>query len=151
MTPASNLTLLMRAGALRCAVPASEVIEVMRSLPAQPVEDAPAFVCGLAVIRGEAVPVVDLRILLSTSRDSPAARWVTVRTGRRRVALAADEVFGLRELPSVGELPPLLRDVQGQAVEALSVLDADLLTLLKVSGIVPDDVWDSVDRLKELA
>jgi len=148
MSPSASLSLLFRIGAMTCAVPAAQVIEVMRPLPVQEIEDAPPFVRGVAIIRGEPVPVADLRVLLGTPSDRPAARFVTVRAGHRRVALAVDETFGLHQLSlaCLHEPPPLLREARGEMVETLGVLDAELLLLLKVCGVLPEGVWEALDR-----
>ena len=151
--PASSLVLLVRAGTLTCAFPASEVIEIMRPLPVEPLENVPEFVCGVSIIRGAPVPVVDLRDLLSTPGDLPAARFVTVRAGDRPVALAVDAVFGLRELSpfSLGEMPPLLRQGRSEMIDAIGVRDEDLLLVLRACGVVPNEVLDALSNREETA
>jgi purine-binding chemotaxis protein CheW len=150
---ASGLVLLVRAGTLTCALPVSEVIEIMRPLPLEPLENAPGFVRGLSIIRGAPVPVVDLRDLLGTPSDRPAARFVTVLAGDRTVALAVDASFGIRELSPVAldEMPPLLQGGRIEMIEAIGVLDADLLLVLKACGIVSADVWNMLSNRQETA
>jgi len=93
--------LLVRAGTLTCALPLSHVVETMRPLPIEPLANAPAFVRGLSIIRGAPVPVVDLGALLNTPSSRPPPRFVTVRAGERRVALAVDGILGLRDIASL--------------------------------------------------
>lgn len=134
--------LVCRAGAGLCALPLDSIGEIMRVLPVEPVA-APACVRGLSVIRGEPVPVVDLALLLGeTSRDP--ARLVTVKLGRRRVALAVEAVLGLRSLDpgQLGALPPLLQDRASGAIEAVGTLDAELLFLLQAAKLLPDELFD---------
>ena len=49
--------LLVRAGGRLCAVPLPQVVEVVRALPIDAIPGAPAFVRGLTIVRGRAVPV----------------------------------------------------------------------------------------------
>ncbi|MBI5684194.1 MAG: purine-binding chemotaxis protein CheW [Verrucomicrobia bacterium] len=147
MTPptdsqAGNRLLVLRTGALRCALPLCHVVETMRPLPAQPVANAPAFVSGAAVVRGEALPVVDLGSLLGASAGKPA-RFVVVRAGERKVVLAVEAVVGIHELPggTLAGVPPLLSQAEAGIITAIGSLDQELLLVLQAARIVPDEVW----------
>lgn len=74
--------LLTRVGARLCAVPLAHAVETMRLLPVSPLGDAPSFVRGLAVIRGVAVPVVDLGAVLGEPAVA-VTRLVLVRVDER--------------------------------------------------------------------
>ncbi|HUQ94029.1 MAG TPA: chemotaxis protein CheW [Bryobacteraceae bacterium] len=143
-----GLAVIVRAGTLTCALPVSQVVETMRPLPVEPLANAPRFVRGLAIIRGAPVPVVDLGALLGANTDCPPARFVTVCAAERRVALAVDEILGVRDLEpfSISALPPLLREARCEIIEALGSLDVELLLVLKAGGVIPPDVWDTIDH-----
>lgn len=139
--------LIIMAGSHACAIPVQYVGETMRPLPITHMPGMPQFVQGLSVIRGEPVPVVDLTLLLEHERDSVACgRFVTVRTGARRVALAVATVVGLKDLDQTlaQELPPLLQNVDADLIEAIGTSDAQLLLVLRAARIVPEDVWASL-------
>ena len=59
------------------------------------------------------------------------------------MAVGVDGVVGLRNLDSaqLGELPPMLRDVAADLIEAIGTRDAQLLVVLRAARIVPDEVW----------
>jgi purine-binding chemotaxis protein CheW len=136
--------LLCRAGSFVCALPLTNVIEIMRILRIEPIADAPDFVRGLAIIRGVATPVVDIAHLFGGSPAAPH-RLVTVKAGTRVVALAVDSVLGVRSMDTAGiteALPPLLRDAASDMVSAIGRLDADLLFFLNTAGIVPEALFD---------
>ncbi len=134
-------------GARACAFPLQHVAETMRPLPIEPIAGAPGFVCGVSVIRGLPMPVVDLKALLENSDNSPSyGRFVTLKYDARRVVIGVDSVVGLRNLDSaqLAELPPLLRDVTADLIESFGTLDAQLLLVLHAARIVPDEVWSSL-------
>jgi purine-binding chemotaxis protein CheW len=141
--------LIVRSGSRHCALVSSDVIETMRPLPTRPMGGAPAFVRGLAVIRGAPVPVVELAGLLqgaegeSHGSERRESRYVSLRVKERVVALAVDEVIGLRKLDSsaLEELPPLLQEGAGGAVSAMGMLDMQLLLLLRAARLIPEDAW----------
>jgi purine-binding chemotaxis protein CheW len=137
--------LIVRSGSRRCALMASDVIETMRPLPTRPVGEAPPFVRGIAVIRGLPVPVVDLARLLGDgeARGNGSSRYVSLRVKERRVALAVDEVIGLRnlDLSAMENLPPLLHEGADGPVAAMGTLDLQLLLLLRAARLIPEDAW----------
>lgn len=143
------LSLIFRSDSQICALPLCHVVEVLRPVQIRVIPDAPQSVEGLSVIRGEAVPVVDLAMLLG-GKSGSRGRWILVRAGGRRVALSVDSVLGIRELsPSAWSvLPPLVHDAGGAIIDALTVLDEQLLLVLKTGGLVPDAVWESLRHVE---
>ncbi len=136
------LSLLCRVHGCLCALSLGQVVETMRPLPIEPLQNAPSFVRGLSVIRGAPVPVLDVAHLLN-GKTGVAGRFVTIAVGDRRVALAVEAVLGVRPVPAAAlqALPPLLRRVE--VVSAIATLDAELLVVLEAARLMPDDLWPS--------
>ena len=117
----------------------------MRPLPVEPIVGVPSFVKGLAIVRGIPTPVIDAASLLGGDASRPT-RFVTVKTGTRRVVVAVDAVVGIVEIPpdAVDMLPPLFQSHGLDAFSAIGVLDANLLLVLQSTRLVPDDVWATI-------
>lgn len=119
----------------------------MRPLPINAVAGAPPYVAGLAIVRGTALTVIELAGLLDptwlakTHADDQQlpARFVTVKTSERPVALAVQAVVGVRTLPqaSLRELPGLLRDAEAGAITSIGTLDSELLLVLAAARLLP--------------
>lgn len=125
----TELLLLCRAHTRLCGLPLQNVVETCRPLPLEPVLSAPSFVIGVAVIRGQPLPVVDVAMLLGDRQE--VTRFVTVRLGQRQVALAFASVEGVGDGPAApAGLPPLLTGAQRDAISSLEMLDGELLVLL---------------------
>jgi purine-binding chemotaxis protein CheW len=118
----------------------------MRPLPIETIAGVPSFVLGLSVVRGTPVPVVDLEAVVGEGRMRSIARFVALQLGERRVALAVGAVIGMRDVDGARmiELPPLLRDARTDTVEAIGVLDAELLVVLRASRLLPDEIWQKL-------
>jgi purine-binding chemotaxis protein CheW len=146
-----GLSLLFRSNVVRCAVELGEVVEVTRPLPVTPVtpvtEDDAPFVEGVSVVRGLPVPVLHVGTLLGGERSAPS-RYVVVRDGGRWVALAVDEVLGIRDVPAgaLHDLSPLLAAARSEFVATLGVVDAEPLLFLRAMRLVPDSVWQALPR-----
>lgn len=83
------------------ALPAGEVVEVLRMAAPSPVPGAPAAVRGLLDVRGEVMPVIDAGVALGAPRRALRLEdhLVVLDAGGRLLALAVERVTGLRELP----------------------------------------------------
>jgi purine-binding chemotaxis protein CheW len=138
--------LIVRAGTRRCALALADVVEIMRPQPITALPGLPASVLGSAVVRGDAVPVVHAASLLGEAVSDPL-RLVTLRVADRYVALAVDDVIGLRRTDATQEavMPPLLAGAAQHAVSALRVADSALVLVLDGMRLVPPDVWATLD------
>jgi purine-binding chemotaxis protein CheW len=137
-----KLALVCRVATRRCALWLEDVVETMRPLPVEPLAGAPPFVRGVAVVRGDPVPVVDAASLLGAGESRPT-RFVTVTAGDRGVGLAVDAVLGVEVISreSLEELPPLLGDASAAVVSAMGALGSELVVALRSARLVPADVW----------
>jgi purine-binding chemotaxis protein CheW len=141
----SALKLVFRSDRHICALALPEVIETLRPLAVKPVASAPAGVRGISIIRGEPVVVVDLATLLG-AQAGEETRWILMRVGERRIALAVDDVLGIREVdPEVWKgLPPLLHGADAGIVKAIGARDAELILALRAGSILPEAAWETL-------
>ncbi len=128
-----------------CALPLGGIVETMRPLPVEAFPKAPAFVAGMAIIRGEPTPVVDMRALMG----EPAAasgRFVTVKIGRRVVALAFDTILGVHRLNKTRatDLPPLLKSVADDTISQVTTRDTALFMFFESSRIFPPGLIENL-------
>jgi purine-binding chemotaxis protein CheW len=114
-------SLVVRAANHTCALNLEHVIEILRPLPV-----------ALAA--------------LFNAPGGASTRFVIVRTGEKRIALAVDAVLGIREFAEndYQALPPLFRDAAARAVETIGVLDSELFFVLKTATLVPAELWESL-------
>lgn len=93
----SQLLLVFEVAGIRYALPASDVVEVLRAVAVIPLPKAPPAVEGAINMRGEVVPVLDVRAPFGLPpKDLTASdHLVVARTPRRRVALRADRALDL--------------------------------------------------------
>jgi purine-binding chemotaxis protein CheW len=96
-----------RIGGEDYAVDIMRVREIIHPLPVTPVPRAPAFVEGVVRLRGEVIPVLDVRKRLGLPAVAPGrkTRHLIVNVARRRIGLVVDEVCEVLRLPR-GEIRP---------------------------------------------
>ncbi|HWJ34839.1 MAG TPA: chemotaxis protein CheW [Steroidobacteraceae bacterium] len=149
--------LLVRVQSRVCAVPLMHVVETMRPLPLEPIAGMPAFVRGVSLIRGVPTPVVDLGLVLGVlggvALNGAAERLVTLRFGNRQVALSVDAVLGVRDLDlsTIQELPPLLSGAPQNIIDAMGMLDDEMLMVLRAGWELPDEVWQALSAQESVS
>jgi purine-binding chemotaxis protein CheW len=143
-----SLSLLCHVGQIVAALPIAGVVEIMRPLPIALLDGAPSFVRGVSIIRGVPTPVVDAAALLGAPAGKGAERFVSLRAGDHRVALAVERIVGVRDLPEaeLRALPALLARARSEVVSAMGTLDSQLVLVLQAARIVPESVWQALDQ-----
>ena len=153
--PLADPYLICRSDDKLCALPLRHVVETMRALPIEALPAVPEFVLGAAIVRDEVMPVVDASALLSADgkRRGAATRFITLKlgtdqAGERRIALAVDSVLGVRLLArdTPTGIAPLLVGAQQRLIDAVSLLDSQLLLVLQAAHLISDGVWQRLDE-----
>ncbi len=84
----------LRIGARRVQIPTAHVREVAAAEVVTPVPTAPEPIAGVAQLRGQILPVLDLALPVRAVRPNPAL--VVVEWGPTRAALLVDQVLGVQ-------------------------------------------------------
>ncbi len=138
------------------ALPVEQVVEVVRMVAITPLPDMPPWLAGMIVYRGQAAPVIDLRIRLGVPPtpirlDTPI---IVATVDQRLLALIVDSVQDVIAAPDLaGQAPDPLAS-QAPVIAALAqyqerlIIVLDLATLLSTSlaGASPQSV-DSVAHI----
>ncbi len=137
---ATITVLLLSLGGETYALPGGAVREVMRYSPPLPVPGAPASLPGIISQRGAVLPVADLRPLLQLAATPPdkATRLVVAQHDDVSLALIADAVSDLVELPEIALEPPPsgLDAARSRLLRATAQHDGRLVALLDLEAVV---------------
>ena len=124
-------------------------LDMVRAITSVP--NAPAFVEGVVSVRGEVIPVVNLRKRFGFA-DAPASgrsRMLVVRQGKRTVGLLVDSA---REFASIADSdiqppPETIADMSGRYLEGIAQVGNRLVLILNVTELLDGKSLD----LKESA
>lgn len=153
--PTTASFLICRDDRRLCAFALADVVETMRPLPLETLPGMPPFLLGVSLIRGSMLPVIQLASLFGggeagagLTHSRTYSRYITLRLGRRCVAVAVQEVLGVRLLDNhaLAGMPELLREVGADTISAIGVLDTELLLVLKAAHLIPESVWPMLEK-----
>ena len=154
---AATDALLFELAGSRYAVPAMHVAEVVRAVQIEVLPRAPWVVSGLINLRGEIVPVIDVRrrLGLPDKALAPEDYFVIAHCGARRVALHVDRALELgsikpEPMPRVGDEAPAEYVAGVVPVEGGVLMIHDLPAFLSAAeGDMLDDALGQATELHE--
>ena len=128
-----------RVGKRRLASGFDEVVEILGMPPVTPVPGAQPWMLGVANIRGNLLPIVDLKQFLEGERTvlHEGQRVLVVRQAGGNVAVTIDELFGQRSF------------VEEQQIEAAPLADGRYAHFVERAYRLGDHEWGvfSLERL----
>ena len=144
-----NTLLLVHLGGTVVGLPASSVRELLRAVAITSVSGAPTIIEGVVNVRGQLVPVIDVRrrLALPAKTLDPDEFLVILREGTRTLAMRVDDVDDLVEIPADGaepsvELSPALRVLAG-----LTARPDGVLVIYDPAAFVSQAEAEAVDAL----
>jgi purine-binding chemotaxis protein CheW len=144
--------MLLGIGGSTYAMPVAAVREIVRLPEVTRVPGLPAFVTGLANVRGRVLAVLDLRPLLNlqaargerlvildrADADAAAAPSASTAAGRGVIGLIVDSALELVALPEGGlePLPPGVPSEAAAVLDGITVVDGAPVAVLSPPGLL---------------
>jgi purine-binding chemotaxis protein CheW len=130
----------------RHAIESSYIREIQPLRDLTPLPCVPPFVLGLINVRGQILPVIDIKALLDFPPRSVTdlSKVIVVQSGKMELGILADAILGARSI-SLRQLQPPLHRLTGVVAKFLrgitddSVIVLDLERLLSDSRIIVDE------------
>ncbi|HEY8370672.1 MAG TPA: chemotaxis protein CheW [Thermodesulfobacteriota bacterium] len=127
-------------GASRYAVEVSKVREILARFEVAPLPKTPAYIEGIISLRGEIIPVVDLRVrfeLPAKPRDEET-RIIVVELPDCQVGIKVDRVFEVLKLDeaAIEPPPPLVAGLKADYLEGVCEVQGRLVTILRLDAIL---------------
>ena len=137
---------VLQVGATEYAIDLRRVDEILTVPEVTPVPRAPRFLEGVVKLRGEVVPVIDVRKRLNVvsaavdEKSRRRQRLLVCKIGRRRVGFVVDAVIQIARVPYDELRPAPLAEVPGQPAHVVGVCGAPerLRLLLDVKAFLSD-------------
>jgi purine-binding chemotaxis protein CheW len=123
-----------------CGIPAGEVAHVELVPALAPLPSAPPYVAGVAIVRGQVLPAVSLRLRLGLpARPHDArSRMVVLQHGGRRAGLLVDSARELVRLSAGAVQPPpaAVGPLSGAYLAGVAPRGEQLILILDVAALL---------------
>lgn len=131
-----------RIGDQEFCVDIMDVREIRGWVPATPLPQAPAYVCGVINLRGAVLPIVDLGARLGFPATAASARHVIIVTQIRRqiIDLLVDAVSDILTVTddSIQPTPDICSDLVRTFVRGLLTLEGRMISLVSLDEALPE-------------
>ena len=137
------------------AVEIQKVREVINFRELTPLPKAPSFVKGIINLRGEVIPVIDLREKLGLAHEAYSAltNVIIVEIGRKAVGVVVDDVRHVIRLApgEVAPSPPFIGGLSGKYVSGVAKIGERLVVVLDMERILSASEMIALRSLPEAA
>jgi purine-binding chemotaxis protein CheW len=124
--------ILFRLGPEVFGVHISRVVEILKAPAPSPLPEVPDYISGVITLRGEVIPVVDMRKRLSVEPAPAKERAVIIRSGKEKIGLLVDEVLEIKGFTEkdASPLPELFRGVKTEYFKAIARTEGGHVAIL---------------------
>jgi purine-binding chemotaxis protein CheW len=137
------LHVVFRVDSAEYALPAADVLQMESFTGATWVPGTPAYVAGVVQVRGQVIPVVDLRARFGLPSVAPTldSRLVVTRIDDRTVALLVDSAREVLNLPPAQIRPPprLVEERAEGFVKAVAHIGSRILLLVDARKVIGEE------------
>jgi purine-binding chemotaxis protein CheW len=130
-------------GSEEYGVDIGQVQEINRMVAVTKVPRAPQFMEGVINLRGQLIPIIDLRTRFGMERveHSKSTRIVVTEIGTKRIGMVVDSVSEVLRLPleQIEEAPDMISGVETEYIRGVGKLEERLIILLDLGKIVTGD------------
>ena len=131
------------------------VQEIIRSAKVTAVPNSPEFVEGVINLRGNIIPVVDLRkrLYLYDEASESKRSWILIlNIGERVVGFIVDQVTHVIKLPETSVQPPpdiVVSGLESQYIQGVCEMEGNLLVILNFSRVLFSDEYNMLRDLED--
>lgn len=123
------------------AVPILSVREIIDLPDITPLPLAPEYYAGVTDLRGNVIPVLDIRHLINISKngDKPG-KVIVISRGRMVFGILVDAISGVRNIDESDVEPAVsISDTCAEKFQGIAKKDGEMIILLKPESLVPVD------------
>ena len=128
-----------------------KVQEINRIVEITRVPNAPPFVEGVINLRGQIIPIIDLRLRFGLPKKAfeKDTRIIVVEIDGKIIGFIVDSVSEVLRIPkSVTEPPPsIIGNISAEYISAIGKLENRLLILLDLNRIISDGEHETLEAM----
>ncbi len=116
-------------------IPLKEVLEVLKTVEPVPVPFSSSAIRGIINVRGEIIPVLDLKKIIGLKGTKAENRIVILESQKGKVGVLVDDVYGVIRLDEERLEPNPMMGRYGKFVRNVAYIDGTLISILDFERI----------------
>ena len=140
----NSLHVICEVGKAEYAIPASDVFQMETFSGATPVPGSAAYVTGLIQVRGQVVPVLNLRMRFGLEPIPPnlETRVVVMKIAQRLVGILVDSAREVQSIPveQFKTPPDVVRVQSGGFVKSIAQIKNRIIMLLDSEKVIGEEI-----------
>ena len=116
-----------------------------------PVPNSLEYISGIINLRGEIVPVYNLKKKFNIAGRENSENSIIIKTGKVTIALEVDTVLEISDIEreKIVSMPKMLKTKDCEYLDRVANVDGKLVILLDVNHLLTDDEADTVKKIAE--
>lgn len=115
-----------------------DVVEILKAQKIHNLPELPDFISGIMTLRGNIIPLIDMRRRFGIKPSPKKERIVVIKTGREKVGIIVDEV---KEITGLGEEeidspPSIFKGLKTEYLEGIGKKKDRVVILLAIENII---------------
>lgn len=139
-------------GSEEYGVDISQVQEIIRMVEITHVPRAPRFMEGVINLRGQLIPIIDLRTRFGMHRidATKSTRIIVTEIGSKRVGIVVDSVSEVNNIPleNVEEAPEMIAGVGTEYIQGVGKMGDRLIIMLDLTMVMSGDEKQELSQIE---
>ena len=144
-----------RLGNEEYGVEIAQVQEIIRMVEITHVPRAPRFMEGVINLRGQLIPIIDLRTRFGMQKidATKSTRIIVTEIGNKRVGIVVDSVSEVLNIPieNVEDAPEMIAGVGTEYIQGVGKLDERLIIMLDLTMVISGEEKAQLDQIGDQA
>ena len=144
-----------RLGGEEYGVDIAQVQEIIRMVEITRVPRAPHFMEGVINLRGQLIPIIDLRTRFGMPRidKTKSSRIVVTEIGTKRVGIVVDSVSEVLNIPieNVEDAPEMIAGVGTEYIQGVGKLGERLIIMLDLTMVITSEEKQVLETIEAVA
>lgn len=138
-------------GSEEYGVDISQVQEIIRMVEITHVPRAPRFMEGVINLRGQLIPIIDLRTRFGMKRidATKSTRIIVTEIGSKRVGMVVDSVSEVLNIPieNVEEAPEMIAGVGTEYIQGVGKMNDRLIIMLDLTMVITGEEKQQLEQV----
>lgn len=129
----------------------ARIVEILKRQKVFQLPNFPDFVAGVINLRGEVIPVIDLRRRFGVEDIRGKERIVVIRFGREKIGLTVDDIKEIINLdPSEISSPPsIFRGLKTEYINGIGRRNERIIVILNLDSILTTEEQIKIEEMME--